>query len=199
MSMLWRGNHLVSESSNIWFFSYSLSLLLELKLLAIKEAANSAVKIPRIISLFKASSVVHNRLIYINKKDDANAPTGLMEPEPAGVFTYIMHVSLDTSELLIWIYNIHSLLSVMDMRSNIFAWILLWEGWIGVNESAGLSCIFKYKLQDLCKQTERGDILDFEIMQMKGGMSGWQMSECIPLNSVHCYATRLEMISQLID
>lgn len=49
MNMLWRG---ISGSSNIWFFSYS--LLLELKLLAIKEAANSAVKIPRIISLFKA-------------------------------------------------------------------------------------------------------------------------------------------------
>lgn len=54
MNMLWRGNHLVSDSPNIWFFSYSLSLLLELKLLAIKEAANSAAKIPRIISLFKA-------------------------------------------------------------------------------------------------------------------------------------------------
>lgn len=169
MSMLWRGNHLVSDTSNVWFFSYS--RLLELKLLSIKEAANSVVKIPRIISLFKAWThpllcttnwfTLTEKMMLYN-----NALIGLMELEQAGSFSYIVHVSLNNSKLLIWIYSIYSLPSVMDMISNIFIWIMLLKGWIRGNESAGLSCIFKNKLKDLCTQGE-----ETSCMNARGALS----------------------------
>lgn len=65
-----------------------------------------------------------------------NALIGLIELEPAGVF-YLCYACLPGNANLNLQYKVNSLLSVMDMRSNICAWSLLLEGWTGVNKAAG--------------------------------------------------------------
>lgn len=170
-----------SRVSNIYDFSLTVfSLLLELKLLAIKETASNAVKIPRIVSLFKAQTyplkcvtdwfTLTKKLMLYNN----NAVIGFVELQPADVFIIIiMHFFLGTSALLIWIYSKHTLLSVMDIRSNICAWILL---------------------QDLCTKSDRGKTSDFEIMQIIGRMR-W-ISERIRFNFKR-YFISLSIISYI--